>query len=47
MSIPSTVDGVDIDTLRQWITAIDQGPFSRLSTGERIASQFLDNHPRE
>ena len=42
MSIPSTVPGVDVDTLRQWITTIDDGPFSRLSTGERIASQFLD-----
>lgn len=42
MSIPSTVPGVEIDTLRQWIAAIDDGPFSRLSTGERIASPFLD-----
>lgn len=42
MSIPSTVAGVDIATLRQWITAIDLGPFSRLATGERIASPFLD-----
>lgn len=42
MSIPSTVADVDIATLRQWIAAIDQGPFSRLATGERIASPFLD-----
>ncbi len=42
MSIPSTVEGVTIDVLRQWIAAIDNGPFSRLSTGERIASPFLD-----
>ena len=42
MSIPSTIDGVDIDTLKRWMQVIDEGPYSRLSTGERIASPFLD-----
>ena len=42
MSIPSTVSGCDRDTLCEWIRRIDAGPFSRLATGERIASPFLD-----
>ncbi len=42
MSIPSTIEGVDIDTLKRWMQVIDDGPYSRLSTGERIASPFLD-----
>lgn len=42
MSIPSTVEGVDITTLKRWISEIDRGPYSRLATGERIASPFLD-----
>ena len=42
LSIPSTVDGTDRDTLCEWIQRIDRGPFSRLATGERIASPFLD-----
>ena len=42
LSIPSTVEGTDRDTLCEWIRRIDAGPFSRLATGERIASPFLD-----
>jgi len=42
MSIPSTVEGVTRDVLFEWIRRIDAGPFSRLCTGERIASPFLD-----
>jgi alkanesulfonate monooxygenase SsuD/methylene tetrahydromethanopterin reductase-like flavin-dependent oxidoreductase (luciferase family) len=42
MSIPSTVSEGDRDTLCEWIRRIDAGPFSRLATGERIASPFLD-----
>ena len=42
LSIPSTVDGCDRETLIEWIQRIDRGPFSRLATGERIASPFLD-----
>lgn len=42
LSIPSTVAGCDRDTLCEWIRRIDAGPFSRLATGERIASPFLD-----
>lgn len=38
MSIPSTVEGADRDTIREWIVRIDHGPFSRLATGERIAA---------
>ncbi len=41
ISIPSTVD-VGRDTLCEWIRRIDRGPFSRLATGERIASPSLD-----
>jgi alkanesulfonate monooxygenase SsuD/methylene tetrahydromethanopterin reductase-like flavin-dependent oxidoreductase (luciferase family) len=42
MSIPSTVAEGNRDTLCEWIRRIDAGPFSRLATGERIASPFLD-----
>ena len=42
MSIPSTLAEGDRDTLCEWIRRIDAGPFSRLATGERIASPFLD-----
>lgn len=42
ISIPSTVAESDRDTLCEWIQRIDRGPFSRLCTGERIASPFLD-----
>ncbi len=42
LSIPSTVDGIDRDTLCEWIRRIDRGPFSRLATGERVASPFID-----
>lgn len=42
MSIPSTVGPCDRDTLCEWIRRIDVGPFSRLATGERLASPFLD-----
>ena len=42
LSIPSTVAGCDRDTLVEWIRRIDAGPFSRLATGERVASPFLD-----
>ncbi len=42
ISIPSTVSEGDRDTLCEWIRRIDAGPFSRLATGERIASPFLD-----
>lgn len=42
MSIPSTVENIDRETLCEWIRRIDAGPFSRLATGERVASPFLD-----
>lgn len=42
LSIPSTVEGIDRDTLFEWIRRVDAGPFSRLATGERVASPFLD-----
>lgn len=42
MSIPSTIEGADRETLCTWIRRVDAGPFSLLATGERIASPFLD-----
>lgn len=42
LSIPSTVQGIDRDTLVAWIGRIDRGPFSCLATGERVASPFID-----
>lgn len=36
MSLPTMAPGCTTETVRQWAPAIDAGPYSSLSTGERI-----------
>ncbi|MCH2173977.1 LLM class flavin-dependent oxidoreductase [Myxococcota bacterium] len=37
MNLPVMEPGLDGDLLREWITRIDEGPFSSVALGERIA----------
>ena len=37
MTLPSFVRGVDRDAIREWCRRIDDGPFTSISVGERIA----------
>jgi alkanesulfonate monooxygenase SsuD/methylene tetrahydromethanopterin reductase-like flavin-dependent oxidoreductase (luciferase family) len=37
MTIPSMIEGIDRSTLLDWFRIVDQGPFSTLAIGERIA----------
>ncbi|HWA68013.1 MAG TPA: LLM class flavin-dependent oxidoreductase [Mycobacteriales bacterium] len=37
MTLPSMVSGLDRDTILEWCRRVDEGPFSTLAVGERIA----------
>lgn len=42
LAFPQMVPGVDRATVQAWCRAVDDGPFSSLSAGERIAFDNLD-----
>ena len=42
LALPQMTAGLDRDRIRAWCRAIDDGPFSSVSAGERITFDNLD-----